>query len=269
MKIYDDFDGKINPHWTQVVTGGGSLNISKSILRMEYDSAIAGKYTDAQIDDYTMLGKSDYLWKPPLRMTVRARMSHPAATAKITENNKDFLRGTAGFGFWNKPFTMQGNIFTLPESIWFFYSAPPSNMALIPGIPGWGWKSQSIHAMRLGATSHALPLALTGAYGRLTGNTKSASKWMQRFAGANEAIITEDMTKWHTYTLEWHPKKSLFWVDGKLILEAAQAPTKPLGFVAWLDNEYAVATPRGELRFGKGNAGAQWLDMDSVKIESL
>lgn len=269
MKIFDDFDGAIDPQWTQVVTGGGNLTVAKSVLRMGYPSAKAGKYTDAQIDDYTMLGKSDYLWKPPLRMTVRARSSHPAATASSTEKSSNILRGTAGFGFWNKPFTMQGNIFTLPESIWFFYSAPPSNMTLVPDIPGCGWKAQSIHTMRVGAASHALPLALTGAYGRLTGNTKPASKWMQRFAGANEAIITEDMTKWHTYVLEWHRNRSIFWIDGQKILDVPQAPSKPLGFVAWLDNEYAVATPRGELRFGKGNAGTQWLDMDSVKIEPL
>ncbi len=54
-----------------------------------------------------------------------------------------------------------------------------------------------------------------------------------------------------------------------LLFRAPQAPSQPLGFVAWLDNEYAVATPRGELRFGKGSSGSQWLDMDSVKIESL
>ena len=77
------------------------------------------------------------------------------------------------------------------------------------------------------------------------------------------------MTKWHTYVLEWHRNRSIFWIDGQKILDVPQAPTKPLGFVAWLDNEYAVATPRGELRFGKGDAGAQWLDMDAVKIEPL
>lgn len=269
MHIFDDFKESFNPHWTQVTTGGGKLKISDSVLRMGYDSATQKKYTDAQIDDYTMLGRSDYLWKPPLRMTVRARSSHRAAISTDTEKTNGYLRGTAGFGFWNKPFTMQGNLFTLPESIWFFYSAPPSNMMLVPGIPGWGWKAQSIHTMRVGAIPTAIPLAVTGGYGLLTGNSNPASRWMKRFAGANETVITEDMTKWHTYTLEWRKNESAFWIDGQLISRVAQAPTRPLGFVAWLDNEFAVATPRGELRFGKTRSESQWLDMDSVEIQSL
>ena len=48
------------------------------------------------------------------------------------------LRGTAGFGFWNYPFSVRGDPLMLPEAVWFFYASPPSNMALIPGVPGWG-----------------------------------------------------------------------------------------------------------------------------------
>lgn len=269
MQVFDDFDGSLDRHWTQVTTGGARLENRKSILRLGFDSAREGKYTDAQIDDYTMLAKGDYLWKPPLRMTVRARFSHAAATADSTDKTKGVLRGTAGFGFWNRPFTMQGNWFTLPESIWFFYSAPPSNMALVPGVPGWGWKAQVVHAMRPGAIPSGLVLAATALYGRLTGHEQPAGRWMQRLAGAHEAVIESPMTDWHTYTLEWHRDKALFWVDGDLVLQTPQTPFRPLGFVAWLDNEFAVATPMGELRFGKGKSGAQWLDLDSVKIERL
>lgn len=150
MYVFDHFNGSFDPHWTQVNVGGGRLNISHSALRMGFESAQQHKYTDAQIDDYTLLSKSDYLWEPSLRMTVRARSSHPASKAKSTNKSTGVLRGTAGFGFWNKPFSMQGNIYTLPESIWFFYSAPPSCMSLVPDMPGWGWKAQVIHSLRLG-----------------------------------------------------------------------------------------------------------------------
>ncbi|MEK7571630.1 MAG: hypothetical protein AAB553_05135 [Patescibacteria group bacterium] len=269
MQIFDDFKGKADPHWTQVTRGGGTLQFSKSILRMGFPSAKQGAYTDAQIDDYTMLARSDYLWKPPLCMTVRAHSSHPAATAQSTEKSNNILRGTAGFGFWNKPFSMEGKVFTLPEAIWFFYSAPPSNMALVPGVPGWGWKAQVIHAMRPGAILQSIPLALTMGLGRLTGNTKMASSSLQRFAGSHDKHITEDMTQWHTYVIEWRKNESLFYIDDKLTLHVPQSPTRPLGFVAWLDNAYAIATPRGEFIFGKGKSGAEWLEMDSVKIEPL
>lgn len=269
MHIFDDFNGLFDSHWTQVTTGGGKLEIARSVLKMGFESAQQDKYTDAQIDDYTMLSRSNYLWKPPLRMVVRARSSHPASTPDSTSKSSGILRGTAGFGFWNKPFTMQGNIYALPESIWFFYSAPPSNMALVPNIPGWGWKAQVIHMMRLSSLSYVIPLTLTAFYSRLTGNVEPAGRWMQKFAGTHETLITEHMTQWHTYTLEWRRDASMFWVDDKLILRTAQSPTQPLGFVAWIDNAYAVATPRGELRFGKVTSGPQWLDIDFIKINSL
>lgn len=269
MHILDDFNGMFDPHWTQVTTGGGKLTIAHSVLRMAFESAQQEKYTDAQIDDYTMLSRSDYLWKPPLRMTVRARSSHPASTPESTSKSKEILRGTAGFGFWNKPFSMQGSIYTLPESIWFFYSAPPSNIALVPDIPGWGWKAQVIHTIRLGALSYIVPLSLTAIYGRMTGNVKPAGQWIQKFAGAHEALIIENMTQWHTYALEWRRNESIFWVDDKLVLRTPQSPTRPLGFVAWIDNASAVATPRGELRFGNVTSESQWLDIDFIRIDSL
>lgn len=269
MKIFDDFNDQFSKHWTQVTTGGGKLSMSGSILRMEYDFAKSDHYTDAQIDDYTMLSKKDYLWKPPLRMTVRARTSHPAATEKDTEKNKDVLHGTAGFGFWNKPFTMQGNWFTMPESVWFFYSSPESNMALNPGVPGWGWKAQVIHGSRLSVIPQVIPLAATVAYGKLSGNTKPASAWLQRFSGTRETLISEDITEWHTYRLDWLPKEVIFYVNDKEILRTPFSPTRPLGFVAWLDNAFAIATPKGEIKFGRTDCGPQWLDMDSVKIEQI
>jgi len=267
--LNDDFYKKLNPYWIQVCTGGGKLQLNKSILRLGFESAQKGQYTDAQIDDYTMLSRSAYPWKPPLRMTVRARFSLPAVNKNNLNANKNILRGTAGFGFWNNPFSLKGDVHALPEAIWFFYSAPPSNMVLVPDVPGWGWKAQSLHNMRLGVLSHVLPLSITSVYARLTGNLRPASYWLQRFAGANEALMNNDLTRWHIYKLEWHPHESIFWVDNTLILRARQAPTRPLGFVAWVDNQYAITTPQGKFRFGTIDSGAQWLDIDYIKIKSL
>ena len=50
---------------------------------------------------------------------------------------------------------------------------------------------------------------------------------------------------------------------------APNPPPGPLGFVAWIDNQYAVATPRGELRFGALTCGPQWLELASLSIEPL
>src|SRR5881275_149140 len=239
--MFDDFTQYLDQRWTQTCIGGGSLNIVDSALRMELASAQVGKYADAQLDDYDGRARSAFPWKPPLRMEVRARSSLPAAGVSSTVESTNILRGTAGFGFWNYPFSVRGDILMLPEAIWFFYASPPSNMALVPGVPGWGWKAQVVHSMRPAALASTLPLALTAAFGMVTGETRPASRWMQRLTGANEALLSVDMVEWHSYVIEWQSHEALFWVDGDLVLRAPQPPARPLGFVAWLDNQYAIA----------------------------
>lgn len=39
-------------------------------------------------------------------------------------------------------------------------------------------------------------------------------------------------------------------MDGALVHRAPCAPRGPLGFVAWVDNQYAVVTPQGRFGFG-------------------
>ncbi len=264
--MFDDFI-QLDQRWIQTCTGGGSLHITASTLRMAFASARQGQYTDAQIDDCTGRARSAFPWRPPLRMEVRAHSSLPAATQHSTSESEGILRGTAGFGFWNYPFSIRGDILMLPEAVWFFYASPPSNMALVPGVPGWGWKAQVVHSLRLGALAATGPMALTAAWAAITGETQRAAYWMQRLTGAHEALLTVDMTAWHTYALEWNHSEALFWIDSKLALQAPQPPTRPLGFVAWLDNQYAVATPRGMLRFGTVASGPQWFELDYVRID--
>lgn len=265
--MFDDFTEMLDTRWVQTCIGGSSLHVADSSLRMSFEAAQQGQYTDAQIDDYGRLPRSKFPWKPPVRMEVRARSSLPAATRNSTKEQANTLRGTAGFGFWNYPFSIRGDVLMLPEAVWFFYASPPSNMALVPNVPGWGWKAQVVHSMRLGALAATGPMALTAAWATLTGKTQPAARWMQRLTGAHEALLAVDMTAWHTYALEWKPDEALFWVDGQLVLRAPQPATRPLGFVAWLDNQYAIATPRGMLRFGTLTSGPQWFELDFVRID--
>ena len=267
--MFDDFTEMLDTRWTQTCIGGGSLHIADSSLRMSFDAAHHGQYTDAQIDDYGRLSRSKFPWQPPVRMEIRARSSLPAATRGSTKESANILRGTAGFGFWNHPFSVRGDILAVPEAVWFFYASPPSNMALVPGVPGWGWKAQVVHAIRPGALASALPLAVTAVLGRISGEMRPAARWMQRLTGAQESVLDVDMADWYTYTLDWLPEAATFRVDGKQVLHAPRPPTRPLGFVAWLDNQYAIATPRGDFHFGTLNSGPQWLEMDSVRIDAL
>ena len=144
--IFENFSEPLDKRWIQTCIGGGKLYLENTTLRMAFDSARQGVYTDAQIDDYGHLKRSDFPWRPPLRLNVIARSSLPAATLRNYDEDTVTLQGTAGFGFWNYPFSVKGDILMLPEAVWFFYASPPSNMALVPGIPGWGWKAQVVHS---------------------------------------------------------------------------------------------------------------------------
>src|SRR5258708_33121966 len=176
--MFDDFNqSTLNQYWTQTCLGVGSLQVADSLLRMSFTSVQQGQYADAQIDDYAKLARVNFPWKPPLRMAVRARSSHPAAIAESTNESLAILRGTAAFGFWNYPFSVRGDILMLPEAVWFFYSSPPSNMALVPGIPGWGWKAQVVHSMHPGALAAILPTSLTVRWARLTSKAIPAGRW--------------------------------------------------------------------------------------------
>ncbi len=267
--MFDDFTKPLNPRWTQTCVGGGYLSTEDSVLRMGFAAAQQGQYTDSQIDDYGERSRSDFPWRLPLRMEVRARSSQAAATSTSIPESSNILRGTAGFGFWNYPFSVRGDILMLPEAIWFFYASPPSNMALVPDSIGWGWKAQVVHSLHVGALAAVLPTILATGWGRLTGDIRPAARWLQRLSGTHEALLPVDMTIWHTYVLEWRKETATFWVDGSLVLQVPRPPTRPLGFVAWLDNQYAIATPRGVLRFGTVASGPEWFELDSVRIEPL
>jgi hypothetical protein len=236
---------------------------------MELAGTQAGAYSDAQIDDYSTLPPARFPWRPPLRMEVRARASHSAPPAGESGNEQDeqsYLRGTAGFGFWNYPFSLSGAVLRLPDAIWFFYASPPSNMALVPGSPGFGWKAQVVHAHR-GSALLAAPLAAASVlWARLTGHDAPAARWAQRLSGTSEAALSIDLTAWHTYALEWLANVARFYVDDELMLAVPDPPCGPLGFVAWVDNQYAVATPQGNFGFGTLASGPEWLELDYLRI---
>ena len=103
--------------------------------RMTVPATPANRYTNAQLDDYhtrgPRAGRRLLANGAPLRLSLRARASPPAPP------------GTLGFGFWNEPFSTAGSILAAPSVVWFFYASPPSDMALVPGVPGHGWKAAS------------------------------------------------------------------------------------------------------------------------------
>jgi hypothetical protein len=269
-KVDDDFSTGLDPRWSVTRPGGGLVEIVDSALRLELPGAAAGVYSDAQIDDYSGRVRPEFHWRPPLRMEIRARFSHlvhPIPTAGA-DASQQLLRGTAGFGFWNYPLSLTGAVLRLPDGVWFFGASQPSNMALVPGMPGWGWKAQVVHAHRLGALAAAGPTALSALWSRVSGREDTAARWVQRLTGAQEARLAHDPREWATYEIDWLAERATFRVNGVVVLVVTNPPVGPLGFVAWVDNQYAVATPRGELRFGTIATGREWLELEYIRIRA-
>ena len=257
--IHEDFSPGPASQWKRYVVGDGALEPTGSTLLFINTDTSAHRYTDAQIDDYQGLPRRSFLWRPPLTLTVRARFSHPAGG----------LSGTAGFGFWNDPFMMTGRRMpTLPRVIWFFYASPPSDMKLDLDTPGHGWKAATLDATRLPffllapTAPVAVPLMNIGPLYR--------ALWPlgQRAIGVTEASLGVSMIEWHTYVIEWGAKTARFSVDGETVVESVSSPGGPLGFVMWLDNEYAVVKPWGRFAYGLLEApGRQWMEIDTLAIE--
>jgi hypothetical protein len=244
--------------WRRWLVNQGRMIIGEDALRLVVPPTLPHQYSNAQLDDYAGLPRDQYPWRPPLRMTVRARFGQP-------------LLGTAGFGFWNHPFAPQTGIGALPRAIWFFYASSPTDLPIAYGVPGHGWKAATIDTLRPQALRWA-PLAppvvllnqFPAAYRRV---------WprVQRDLQIAESIIdTTPPADWLDYQLEWRHDGARFSVDGKTTLDTDRAPRGPLGFVAWIDNQYAIATPQGRLGWGvMGVQKSQWLDLARIQIEAL
>jgi hypothetical protein len=267
-KLEEDFSSGLSAHWKRYVVGNGSLELTGSTLRFVNTDTSSRRYTDAQIDDYQGLPRRRFLWRPPLTLTMRARFSHPAGDGSTR------LRGTAGFGFWNDPFMMTGaRMPTLPRAIWFFYASPPSNMKLDLHAPGYGWKAATIDALRPVALLLAPLAPLAVPLMNLRPLYRILWPPIQRTLSIKETTVETGMTEWHTYVIEWGMHRARFSVyeeerDSIAPVLDAPSPRGPLGFVMWLDNQYMIATPWGQLGWGLLDApGRQWMEVDLLAIE--
>ena len=222
-------------------------------------------YADAQIDDYQSLARGAFRWRPPLRLALRARASTPAPL------------GTLGFGFWNDPFTLslgQGGaarrLPASPRALWFFYGSPPNDLAFAPAVRGDGWKAVSLSGPALPSLILAPAAAAALLLSRLPLLRRLVIHAAKKTIHAAEASLPTPLDEWHSYALEWHPCEARFEVDGALALVSAVVPRAPLGFVAWIDNQYATASASAGLRFGTlPTAGPQFLEISDLRIDRL
>lgn len=243
------------PPWRQHLVGQARCEAGRTSLRLVVKPT-ARAYSDAQIDDYQLTGRQPLLRRPPLRLRLLARLSHPA----------NELRGTAGFGFWNYPFVRP----RAPRAVWFFFGSPPGDMPLALGVPGHGCKAATVDTGRPRALA-LLPLApLLVPLFWVPPLFRGLYPPIQRAVGVAEAMVRGPLEQWHEYVIEWGERTSRFLVDGRVLLDEAPSPRGPLCFVAWIDNQYLVLTPQGRVGWGLLAApGPQWLELAGLRIEDL
>lgn len=243
--------------WRHHLVRRGHLEREGGVLRLVTEGATAGAYSDAQIDDYKGRPGERFVRRPPLRLRLRARFSHGA----------DELLGTAGFGFWNYPIAAP---LGMPRAIWFFFGSAPGDMPLALGVSGRGWKAATIDTGRPRALALAPLAPLVVPLLWIPALYRGLWPPIQRAVGVAETVVLAPMTEWHEYVIEWGARTSRFLVDGRVVLDEAPSPHGPMCLVAWIDNQYLVATPQGRFRWGVIDApGRQWLEISEMRLGGM
>lgn len=253
--IADDFQNGFHPHWVRFAVGNAEIEREPGIARLVVANARDGELSDAEIDDHRTAARWNLHWTPPLTLTVRARFSHRAGG----------FFGTAGFGFWNDPFDWVGNVAAPPNAIWFFYASPHSDMAFVRGVRGDGWKAAFLN----GGRADRVTMALGNLVFRVPGASKIVFAMAEKRIGAAERVLPQvEMTDWHDYCMEWKTREAIFSVDGQEVLRAANPPTVPLGFVAWVDNNATTMGPGKHFDFKRiAVPQRQWMELAHITIE--
>ena len=250
------------PDLVPITTRGAQVEASSpGTWRLEIPAGAAKRYRLAQVDDYHQLRRGDFPWQPPLRLSLRARVSAPD------------LPGTWGFGLWNDPFSLSMGLGgavqrfpALPNAAWFFFASPPNYLSFRDDLPAQGFLAATFQSAAV--PSPLLALAAPGlALAALPGASRLARRVLRRLVRQSAAITPGDVTAWHTYTLDWQPDGVVFALDGQVFHTTPLAPCGPLALVIWIDNQYAALPPKGGLRFGTlPNPEPAWLEVTELSV---
>jgi len=236
--------------------GRGRVVVDAESYRLTVPAADSSTYHNAQITSYTT--RRDILYRAPLRLSL------------VAQGEGDW-QGTAGFGFWNHPFAPGERGVRLPRALWFFFASAHSDMALAKGVAGHGFKAATFDAIRWPFLA-LLPAAPIG-FLLMRQHALYERLWPigQRAIGVDEVALDARLLQTQrAYALEWRQDSARFTIDGQTVFTTRCVPQGPLGFIAWIDNQYAVVTPQG--RFGWGLVDVpqpQTLVINQIRIEQF
>jgi len=210
-------------------------------------------YRLAQLDDYGSRARSKLPWRGAGTLRLRARVS---ATS---------LPGTWGFGFWNDPFGaacdptgLSLRLPALPHAVWYFAASPKSYLSLRDDAPAQGFLAQAYGSPRFGLD--LLQVALGATISLAAARQKLALIIQEAALG-----LSVDARAWHTYEIAWNTASTEFGVDTQTVFRTPFGPRAPLGFLVWIDNQFARFDPQGRLAWGLEASGTE----SSLEIADL
>ena len=241
--------------------GAEIKTLAEDSWRLSLPPGKAGKYRVSQIDDYANLPRKEFLWQKPLRFSLQSRVSDQQ------------IPGTWGFGFWNDPFSfnigIQGSgrrLPVLPDAVWFFFASPENHLSFENKKPAQGmlasvFASKTISPPLLVPGGVFLPLAFFPPAGRLI------RKFMSRLIQYDAARIEMNLTDWHTYTIEFSREDIRYSIDEKFFFKTTCQPKGKMGFLIWIDNQYASFDPQGKIKFGTlASQREHWLEIRDLVL---
>jgi len=230
-------------------------------IRLGIPAGSKGHYRLAQIDDYRVFARRKFIWEAPVELDLVARASSKS------------LPGTWGFGFWNDPFSLvlpgaarALRIPTLPNTAWFFFASQENYLSIRDDLPANGNLAAVFRSASWPGTFSVLAIPLLPSI-----LVRPLARWLR---GVGQKFIQEKSTSLlinpdepHHYRLKWETSLIRFWVNNELVLESAIVPRGPLGFLAWIDNQYAAYLPDGRIKYGTlVNSEATWIEIQKLQI---
>ncbi|MDP1545699.1 MAG: family 16 glycosylhydrolase [Anaerolineales bacterium] len=234
-------------------TPESSVDKTESGYLLKIPAGDSSAYRFSQIDDYFGLSRRHFPHHS-LSLGLRARVSNSS------------LPGTWGFGLWNDPFGMslgfggrRWQLPDLPNAAWFF-GASRENHLSFSDKPAQGFLTQSFRSPKF----HPLliPTGLVFPFSR-----KATRKLISKVIAEDSSALSVEPTQWHSYRLEWSPKRVVWYVDDVQVFESPVSPNPPLGLVIWIDNQFAAFPPNGKIGFGVlENPEPAWLEIADLKM---
>lgn len=251
------------PKLTKKTTSGARLERTATKSRvLKIPPGPRGRYRLAQLEDYTQILRRNFPWSPPIKLKINARAS------------SEDIPGTWGFGLWNDPFSFSlgfgggsRRFPALPNAVWFFFASSQNYLSFRNDIPAKGALAATFQAPHT-----PTPLLIPGVLALPLFAWYPTARFIRPLAAKiikqDAAALHHNPTKWHTYQFTWKNKQVEFFLDGKSVFQTSVSPRAPLGFVIWIDNQYAAFPPKGGLRFGFLSNEESWIEFDGLEIHA-